>query len=95
MKVICDIYRSTKKQDMYLYVKKEDGLERVPEALLELFGKPEHSMTMLLTPEKKLARTTSENVLAALDDQGFYLQLPPQEASYMQDVNVHNSKLSR
>ncbi len=95
MKVICDIYRSPRKAGMYLYVKKQEGLERVPAALLERFGKPEHAMTMLLTPDKTLAQTTPEKVSDALDEQGFYLQMPPQDDSYMQAVNVHNSKLSQ
>lgn len=95
MKIICDIYRSPKKEGMYLYVTKQEGLERVPEALLERFGKPDHAMTLLLTPEKTLSRTTPEKVAEALDNQGFYLQLPPQGEDYMQAVNEHNSKLSQ
>jgi len=93
MKVICDVYRSPKKEGMYLYVKKQEGLERVPEALLERFGKPAHAMTLLLTPEKKLASTTPEKVAQALDDQGFYLQMPPAEDSYMRDVHAKNTKM--
>ena len=94
MKVICDIYRSPKKEGMYLYVEKREGLERVPEALLERFGKPIHAFTMLLTPDKTLARTTPEKVAEALTDKGFYLQLPPPPEPYLQKVNEHNSKLN-
>lgn len=93
MKVICDVFRSPKKEGMYLYVKKQEGLERVPEALLERFGKPVHAMTLLLTPEKKLARTTPEMVAQALDEQGFYLQMPPVEDGYMQEVHAKNTKM--
>ncbi len=32
MKRICSIYKSPRKNEMYLYVLKADGLERVPEA---------------------------------------------------------------
>ena len=47
MKKICTIYRSPKKEGMYLYVDKAEDLARVPEALLQSFGKPEQAMTLL------------------------------------------------
>ena len=95
MKLICDIYRSPKKEGMYLYVTKGEGLDKVPEALLERFGKPQHAMTLLLTPEKQLAQTTPEKVAEALEQNGFYLQMPPQEEDYMQAVHALNDKIPR
>lgn len=62
---------------MYLYVKKEEGLTKVPEDLLKLFGKPQQAMVLLLTPGKKLAHATVEKVAESLEAKGFYLQLPP------------------
>ena len=53
---ICSIYKSSKRDEMYLYVRKTDGFARVPEALVEMFGKATLFGTLLLTPEKKLAR---------------------------------------
>ncbi|BFM15263.1 YcgL domain-containing protein [Maricurvus nonylphenolicus] len=95
MKLLCDIYKSPKDNDMYLYVKKQEGLERVPEALIERFGKPTHVMTLVLTPGKKLARVSVEKLIEQLDQSGFYLQLPPQPEAYMQAVNEQNSKLAK
>ena len=80
MKVIVSIYRSPKKEGMYLYVEKSEGLERVPEALLKQFGEAELAMTLLLTPERKLARAEAPKVLAAITEQGFFLQMPPSPA---------------
>lgn len=96
MPVISEIYRSPKEEGMYLYVKKSEGLSRVPEELLQKFGKPQPAMVLLLTPEKKLARVPVANVLASLDTQGYYLQLPPlaQVELEMQQIHAHNSKLS-
>lgn len=62
---------------MYLYVKKEEGLTKVPEDLLKIFGKPQQAMVILLTPGKKLAHATAEKVAESLEAKGFYLQLPP------------------
>lgn len=92
-RVICSIYHSTKKEGTYLYVNKSRGLECLPQALLDLFGTPREAMTLMLTPEKKLARADIHKVLAALEDQGFYLQLPPSSEAYMQEINKHNDKL--
>ncbi len=38
MKIICDIYKGDKKEEMYLYVSKQDALERVQEALRQSLG---------------------------------------------------------
>ena len=76
-KVLCDIYKTDKKQEMYLYVAREDGLERLPEPLLQQFGKPILVTTLVLTENKKLARADVRQVMANIADKGFYLQLPP------------------
>lgn len=76
-RVFCSIYKSNRKDEMYLYVNKADGLSRVPEALLGMFGAPRHVSDMILTPERKLARADITQVLAQLAGQGFYLQMPP------------------
>lgn len=78
-KILCDIYKTAKKDEMYLYVSRQDGLSRVPEMLLEHFGKPVRALTLMLHADKKLARVSAEKVLLALDEQGFYLQMPPVE----------------
>jgi len=51
---ICSIYKSSKKDEMYLYVRKAEGFARVPEALLAMFGTPKLFGTLLLTAEKKI-----------------------------------------
>ena len=63
MKRICSIYKSPRKNEMYLYVLKADGLERVPEGLLPAFGKPVHAFDLVLSPERQLAREDITKVL--------------------------------
>ncbi len=65
---------------MYLYVDKAAGYKDLPEPLLRQFGEPEPVMTLLLTPEKQLARANAGEVLAQIEAQGYYLQMPPTEA---------------
>jgi len=86
--LICSIYKSSKKDEMYLYVDKREGLERVPDALIEIFGTPVHSMDMPLTAERKLARADTAKVLESIRDQGFYLQIPPPKEDYMLDIHM-------
>ncbi len=76
-KILCDIYKTATKEEMYLYLSREDGFKRVPEALLMQFGKPVLVTTMLLAASKKLARADVIKVMDDIARQGFYLQMPP------------------
>ena len=93
MKKICTIYRSSKHEGMYLYVDKQEDLDRVPDALLKRFGKPEQAMTLVLTPERELARVDIAKVLEGLEEQGFFLQMPPQPDQEMMKLREKNTKM--
>jgi len=77
MKILTDIYRSAKKEGLYLYVKKGQDLSELPDVLMKSFGVPEFSMRVILTSEKKLARVDVEEVMQSLNDKQFFLQMPP------------------
>ena len=95
LKIICDIYRSPVKDELYLYVPKIKGLSLVPEALLAMFGQPQFAFSLLLTPERKLGKEDVNKVLEALQVKGYFLQLPPpSQEDYMQAINRHNHKLA-
>jgi uncharacterized protein YcgL (UPF0745 family) len=66
---------------MYLYVEKARGLEQVPEELLRQFGEPEPALTLMLTPQRRLARADVTAVIAQINEHGFYLQMPPTPAN--------------
>ena len=74
----CAIYKGPKKIDHYLYVEREDDFSRVPEALLEMLGTLEFVMALELSPERTLAQVDIHLVKTALEDQGYYFQMPPQ-----------------
>ncbi|MEH6549664.1 MAG: YcgL domain-containing protein [Pseudomonadales bacterium] len=93
--MITSIYRSARNEGMYLYVDKRDGLSKVPEPLMKRFGVAELAMTLLITPEKKLARADTAKVLAGIEEQGFYLQMPPTVFSEMAKMSDQNSKMAR
>ena len=74
---LIEIFRSSRKAEMYLYVDRAQGTSELPEPLLQQFGEPQSVMTLLLEPTRKLARADAAEVLAAIEQQGFYLQMPP------------------
>ncbi len=71
MKKICSVFKSSKKDEMYLYVDKQEQLARVPDALKTMFGTPLHVFDMLITPEKKMARVEADKVLSDIQEKGF------------------------
>lgn len=76
-KLLVSIYRSPKRDETYLYVRRGADLESLPDGLLQSFGKPEHAMDLLLTPTKNLARADAKKVMDEVEERGFYIQLPP------------------
>ena len=86
MKRICSIYKSPRKNEMYLYVLKAEALTRVPEGLLAVFGPPAHTFDLVISPERQLAREDISLVLENLEKQGYHLQMPPPEEEYIQHL---------
>jgi len=66
---------------MYLYVPfhedEQEALNKLPDQLNNLTGRLEKVMELKLTPERKLARVKSADVIDALSTKGFFLQMPP------------------
>jgi len=79
------VFRSSKKSDTYLFVRRGHEWDELPESLRSIFGQPVHSMDLILTPDRKLARTTGRQVLDALAEKDFFLQMPEEQDSYVVD----------
>ena len=91
-KQLCSIYKSRRKEETYLYVTLQDDLSRVPEALLETFGRPELVTKLIITEDRPLARADAKKVLSSIRSNGFYLQLPPPKEIYMLDLFCKRDK---
>lgn len=74
----CWIYKSPRRQEMYLYVPAQGDFSRVPEALMSHFGPPDFVMSIKLWPERPLARAEAGKVMEQLRECGYYLQMPPE-----------------
>lgn len=76
------IYKSTKKEELYLYIIRKDDFSDVPQALYDSMGKePVFVMEIELSPERKLARENAATVINSLEKNGFHVQIPPPIAS--------------
>ncbi|GGW94865.1 YcgL domain-containing protein [Alteromonas halophila] len=86
--MIIAVYKTRRKAGMYLYVPGKDDFSAVPESLLQQFSQPE--LVMLIAPEKRkmLAGVDKEALLSALDEKGYYLQMPPKEEDLLASHRV-------
>lgn len=75
--MLCAVYKSSKKQETYLYVPGRDDFSKVPETLLKTFGATVFLMIMPLKKDRLLARVDIDKLRTALKTKGYYLQLPP------------------
>ncbi len=62
---------------MYLYVTQKDKFDQVPESLMKVFGNPEFSLQLNLAKRDRLAREDINVVKEKLQEQGYFLQMPP------------------
>lgn len=72
----CVVYRGRRRDDSYLFVERRDDFSRVPDALLAMLGGVEFVMDLNLWPARRLAQSSSVEVIRQLRMQGYYLQMP-------------------
>jgi uncharacterized protein YcgL (UPF0745 family) len=86
--MLCAIYKSAKKAQMYLFIKTRDDFSSVPEPLMIKFGTPTLVTLTNLATKKKLAFADLEKVKTNLNEQGYYLQLPPPPEDLLKDHKI-------
>ena len=75
--MLASVYRSLKKDEMYLYVAVKDDFSQVPDELLRMFGAPQFSLQLNLAKRDKLSRVDIDEVRSKLQNEGYFLQMPP------------------
>jgi len=75
----CFVYASLRKVDSYLWLAQRDAFDQLPESLLLLLGDLRFVMEVQLDEQRRLPVEDTGQVLVHLRDQGWHLQLPPQE----------------
>jgi uncharacterized protein len=80
------IYKSSKKDEMYLYVahpseqeaENFEPLNALPEAVRSAFGRATFVMDLQLSEARPLARVNVLHVIDSIQSRGFFLQMPPE-----------------
>lgn len=83
--MLCQVYRSQRKSETYLYVEFGKDHSRLPEALLKQLGELSQVMILDLNKRNQLANANIETVKESLAEQGFYLQLPPGPEEFLRN----------
>ncbi|PPD29537.1 MAG: hypothetical protein CTY19_17225 [Methylomonas sp.] len=73
----CFIYKSLKKDQLYIYLGKKDDFSSLPDDLFKSLGRLQFVMELQLSPERKLAKEDVNKVMSLIETKGFYIQLPP------------------
>ncbi len=81
--MLCAIYKSPRKEGMYLYVPKRDDFSRVPAPLREQFGRPIFVMLFNLAGKKPLVQVDNTKLQTALEQDGFYFYMPPPQENLL------------
>jgi len=84
------VYKSKRKVDTYLFIEKRDDFSKVPEVLLNTFGKPVFVMLINIGNRETLAGADIKKVKQNLADQGYYLQIPPPAVNLLEAFRNEN-----
>lgn len=88
------IYKSSKKEELYLYISKKDDFSDVPQELYNSMGKePVFVMELELSAERPLAREDVNMVMKNLETQGFHVQMPPRPEKLGEFMNAKKQHL--
>ncbi|ASK78558.1 hypothetical protein CF386_05830 [Paraphotobacterium marinum] len=87
--MFCYIYKNPKKDGMYLYIPKKDNFESLPEKLKATFKSINFVMAVNLEKRKSLAQVNLEELKKELAERGFYLQLPKEEMSFIDEYKQY------
>jgi len=72
------IYKSSRKDELYIYITTKDDFSSVPQTLYDSMGKePVFVMELTLSADKPLARENVIKVIENLQEQGYHVQMPP------------------
>lgn len=77
--MLCTVFKGTRKNELYLYIDRQAGLDTVPQEVRDTMGTLSEVMTLKLSPDRKLAKADAAVVLRDIRDKGYYLQMPPTE----------------
>ena len=76
-----DIYKTARRAETFLFVPAGVSPDAWPDGLAETFSPAERVMGLTLTAQQPLAAQPATEVMAAIRERGYFLQLPPNPIS--------------
>ena len=73
----CSIYRGKRKEDHYVYLPEAGNFDAIPDKIKRLMGEFVLAMELEISEESKLANSDPKEILDRIEEQGFFLQIPP------------------
>ncbi len=70
------VYRSSEKEGMYVYMAEQTSLDTLPAPVMKQLGNPEKALEFDLSANRALPNANASEVLASIESQGFYVQMP-------------------
>jgi uncharacterized protein YcgL (UPF0745 family) len=88
--ISCFVYRSERKQGLYVYLTEKDNFDIIPDALRKRVGSLVFTFEFDLTESRKLSRNNTKEVMQSLAEKGYFLQMPPANTNFL-DLDLHQS----
>ncbi len=76
-----NIYKTAHRAETFLFVPVGIEPDEWPDGLAETFDPAEHVMCLTLTEQQQLAAQPASEVMTAIMERGYFLQLPPNPVS--------------
>ncbi len=89
MNINCKVYKSAKQPETYLFLPINKDHSELPDGLLALLGDISPFLRVDLHPQKQLAQAKAEDVISAIQTNGFYLQMPPKGQMRVEEHDDH------
>lgn len=75
-----------KKPYTYIYIPQKNDFAEIPKKLLAHFGTPQFVIELDLNENRKLANSDAKQVMSMLEEQGYFLQLPPSNKLIIKEI---------
>ncbi|MCL1603395.1 YcgL domain-containing protein [Succinatimonas hippei] len=85
------VYKSLKKNNMFLYLARKDAFADVPSGLLDAFGAPKFVLMFALSKKRTLVKVTHEELSKALTEKGYFLRIDIED----EEENLLNQERKR
>ncbi len=90
--MLVSVYRSNKKDGMYLFLQNKDILNELPDIVVKQLGEIDFSFEFELDESRKLSNANPADVIKAIEEQGFYIQMPADIEDILANISKNSVK---